>query len=58
MSLHIFQSGRLSEATCVVQNAVLTPSLGAGIGTRLMGLDREALRYAPGIAEFHGPAAR
>ena len=50
----ILQSGRPSEATCVVQNAVLTPSLGAAIGTYLMGLDREATRHALGIAEFHG----
>jgi hypothetical protein len=43
----ILQSGRPSEAACVVQNAVLTPLLGAAIGARLMGLDREATRPLP-----------
>jgi 2-methylcitrate dehydratase PrpD len=38
----------------VVQNAVLTPSLGAAIGARLMSLDREPTRHALGIAEFYG----
>jgi 2-methylcitrate dehydratase PrpD len=41
----------------VVQNAVLTPSLGAAIGTRLLSLGCEATRYALGIAEFHGPCS-
>jgi|tagenome__1003787_1003787.scaffolds.fasta_scaffold20825511_3 hypothetical protein len=39
----------------MVQNAILTPSLGTAIGARVMGLNREATRYALGIAEFHGP---
>jgi hypothetical protein len=51
----ILQSGRPSKATCVVQNAVLTSSLGTAIGAHLMGLDREATRHTLGIAEFHGP---
>ena len=51
----MLQSGRPSEARCVVWNAILTPLLGVAIGTRLMDLDREATHHTLGIAEFHGP---